>query len=205
MKYKIGDMVRIKSLDWYNRHTNGTEVDCGAYPFTSDMKEFCGQERIIANVCQECYVLLGIDDKFVWTDEMIECLVERNGKKYPYKIGDRVVLKGNNRYATITDLKYNSWGNLSYYIKIDNDKDICIDYPTELLLPYDRLSEDIEREHEEKMFSEGYDQGYEDGQHDMNEWVLPEGFQFKDEKGNVINAQKIVLEKKDNVYPKTYE
>lgn len=205
MKYKIGDMVRIKSLDWYNRHTNGTEVDCGAYPFTSDMKEFCGQERIIANVCQECYVLLGIDDKFVWTDEMIECLVERNGKKYPYKIGDRVVLKGNNRYATITDLKYNSWGNLSYYIKIDNDKDICIDYPTELLLPYDRLSEDIEREHEEKMFSEGYDQGYEDGQHDMNEWVLPEGFQFKDEKGNVINAQKIVLEKKDNGYPKTYE
>lgn len=76
MKYNIGDKVRIKSLDWYNRYTNGTEVDCGAYSFTSDMKEFCGQERIIANVCQECYVLLGIDDKFVWTDEMIECKVE---------------------------------------------------------------------------------------------------------------------------------
>ena len=198
MKYKIGDMVRIKSLDWYNRYTNGTEVDCGAYPFTSDMKEFCGQERIIANVCQECYVLLGIDDKFVWTDEMIECLVERNGKKYPYKIGDRVVLKGNNRYATITDLKYNSWGNLSYYIKIDNDKDISVDYPTDLLLPYDSLSEEIERENEDKMFSEGYDQGYEDGQHDMNEWVLPEGFQFKDENGNVINATKIILDKKND-------
>lgn len=76
MRYKIGDRVRIKSIDWYNRYTNGTEVDCGAYPFTSDMKEFCGQERIIANVCQECYLLLGIDDRFVWTDEMIEGLSE---------------------------------------------------------------------------------------------------------------------------------
>ena len=77
----MGDRVRIKSLDWYNRYTNGTEVYCGAYPFTSDMKEFCGQERIIANVCQECYFLLGIDDRFVWTDEMIEGLSEEKDYK----------------------------------------------------------------------------------------------------------------------------
>ena len=86
MRFKVGDRVRIKSLDWYNRYTNGTEVDCGAYPFTSDMKEFCGQERIIANVCQECYVLLGIDDRVVWTDEMIEGLVEEETK--PKDIGE---------------------------------------------------------------------------------------------------------------------
>ena len=59
-------------------------------------------------------------------DNNIEGLMQRNVEKYPYKIGDRVVLKGTNRCATITDLKYNSWGNLSYYIKIDNDKDISI-------------------------------------------------------------------------------
>ncbi len=36
---------------------------------------------------------------------------------------------------------------------------------------------------------------------------LPEGYQFKDENGNVINATKIVLEKKTKevTYPKTYE
>ena len=34
---------------------------------------------------------------------------------------------------------------------------------------------------------------------------LPEGYQFKDENGNVINATKIVLEKKKKEYPKTYE
>jgi len=34
----------------------------------------------------------------------------------------------------------------------------------------------------------------------VNEFNLPDGYQFKDENGNVINAQKIVLEKKS---PKT--
>ena len=35
--------------------------------------------------------------------------------------------------------------------------------------------------------------------------VLPKGYIFKDENGNVINATKIVLEKKKKEYPKTYE
>ena len=34
---------------------------------------------------------------------------------------------------------------------------------------------------------------------------LPKGYIFKDENGNVINATKIVLEKKKKQYPKTYE
>ena len=134
MRFKVGDRVRIKSLDWYNRYTNGTEVNCGAYPFTSDMKEFCGQERIIANVCQECYVLLGIDDKFVFTDEMIECKVEEEIRE-------------------VTDKYY--WEML--------------------------------------------------GGKSTKEFNLPEGYQFTDENGNVINAKKIVLEKKKKEYPKTYE
>lgn len=38
-----------------------------------------------------------------------------------------------------------------------------------------------------------------------NEIKLPEGYIFKDENDNVINATKIVLEKKKKKYPKTYE
>ena len=34
---------------------------------------------------------------------------------------------------------------------------------------------------------------------------LPEGYQFVDENGNIINATKIVLEKKKKEYPKTLE
>ena len=36
-------------------------------------------------------------------------------------------------------------------------------------------------------------------------WDLPDGYIFKDENGNIINAQKIVLKKKKKEYPKTYE
>lgn len=38
-------------------------------------------------------------------------------------------------------------------------------------------------------------------------WMLecPDGYIFKDENGNVINATKIVLEKKKKEYPKSYE
>ena len=39
----------------------------------------------------------------------------------------------------------------------------------------------------------------------VNEFELPNGYIFKDENGNVINATKIVLEKKKKEYPKTYE
>jgi hypothetical protein len=40
---------------------------------------------------------------------------------------------------------------------------------------------------------------------DQNVWELPDGYQFVDENGNVINATKIALEKKKTEYPKTYE
>lgn len=46
----------------------------------------------------------------------------------------------------------------------------------------------------------------------FNEWLshkgaftVPGGYELKDENGNVINATKIVLEKKKKEYPKTYE
>ena len=37
------------------------------------------------------------------------------------------------------------------------------------------------------------------------EIILKDGYQFKDENDNVLNATKIVLEKKKKEYPKTYE
>lgn len=39
----------------------------------------------------------------------------------------------------------------------------------------------------------------------INEIKLPEGYIFKDENGNVVNATKIILEKKKKEYPKTYD
>ena len=191
MKYKVGDKVRIKSIDWYNRYTNGTEVDCGAYPFTSDMKEFCGQERIIANVCQECYVLLGIDDKFVFTDEMIECKVEEETKPEPkFKVGDKIT-NGTVTFTILTlasdryfvEDNFGGYGTL--YFKTRDDWKL-VEEKTSIKLTGKAIK------NEEMVVS-------------INEYALPEGYIFKDENGNVINATKIVLEKKKKEYPKTYE
>lgn len=251
LKYKVGDKVRIKDIGWYNENKdkNGIII-CGMMPFCGYMSCHCGKIVTISEILEFGYCIEEDCGENGWTDEMIDCLVERNGKTYPYKIGDRVVLKGNNRCATITDLKYNSWGNLSYYIKIDNDKDISTDYPTDLLLPYDnKIKGFLEDETIPKfkvgdkitngnvtltilsLLSDRYvvedtfrkcGTLYFNSQDEwklveekvelidnlckwVDEYILPDGYQFKDENGNIVYAKKIVLEKKKNEYPKTYE
>ena len=157
MEYKVGDKVKVNSLDWYNANKNseGVVIFHNLRVFHKSMSEFCGKVVTIDAYNPRNYYDIKEDGKVnLWSDEMFECLVERNGKTYPYQIGDRVILKGNNRCATITDLKYNSCGNLSYYIKIDNDKDISVDYPTNLLLPYDNVVKDVvDNKPQDKMVS----------------------------------------------------
>ena len=51
-------------------------------------------------------------------------------------------------------------------------------------------------------FQEGYDYAHENEKLEIN---LKNGYEFKYENENVINATKIVLEKKKKEYPKTYE
>ena len=246
MEYKLGDKVRIKGLGWYNENKDEDGfVYCGDRVFDDYMSVFCESVVTIGGIYTTGYAIREDRQCRIWTDDMIDCLVERNGKTYPYKIGDRVILKGNNRCATITDLKYNSWGNLSYYIKIDNDKDISIDYPTELLLPYNNMIEGLVEETKPefnigdkitdgkthltilniisdkyivednfgkcgtlyfnsqdywKLVEEETKPKYEDevnGEYysTPKHLVRPSGYQFVDENGNIINAQKIVLKK----------
>ena len=125
MKYKVGDYVRIKSLDWYNTNKDN---------YGAIYARHCGEIMKITTVKVDpkdsnkgYYFMENSEEK--WTDNMIEGIVEENAI------------------------------------------DIAV-------------------------FSDGYDQGYDDGQDDMNEWKLPDGFEFRDENDNVINASKIVLKKK---------
>ena len=140
MKYKVGDRVRIKSLDWYTSNKNrlgevwteslgGERQIC----FDRDMIRYCGMETVIFSVARESYVLKGIP--YAWTDEMIEGLVEYEEIEFT-----------------------------------EEDKYWC-----------DIMSESA-----------------------PTTYILPEGYQFVDENGNVINATKIVLEKKKKEYPKNY-
>ena len=127
-------------------------------------------------------------------------------KKFPYKVGNKVLARGS--AGKITDMKWQGdsfftikeGGEVVYTVMLDTEEEIT--FLIEDLQPY---KEQETTELDSKTFSDGYDQGYDDGQHDMTEWNLPDGFIFKDENGNVINANKIVLEKKKPKYPKTYE
>ena len=125
MKYKWKDKVRIKSKK---------ELECIS-EVTDNMLKNGGAIMTIACLVEDAdgYIMKEDGDfHFLWTDEMIEGLVE-----------DEMSL---NKAGQITDFEYEG-------------------------LVY----------------------------------TLPEGYIFKDENGNVINATKIILEKKKKEYPKTYE
>lgn len=74
MKYKIGDKVKIKSIDWWiNNKING-RVKCKYFDFVKGMDEFCGKTITIKGVHEAShYYTISEDDEFwSWTDEMIE-------------------------------------------------------------------------------------------------------------------------------------
>lgn len=72
MKYKKGDKVRVKSLEWFNtnKDKNG-EVLC----FTSDMTPYCGKIVTISKVLPY-YYFIEESDNYAWTDSMLEGLAE---------------------------------------------------------------------------------------------------------------------------------
>ena len=83
MKYKVGDKVRIKSLEWYNSNKDNDgnvpliEMCDALYNFVEDMHCFCGKIVTITNVWKDDYYDICEDDcRWYWTDEMIEGLVE---------------------------------------------------------------------------------------------------------------------------------
>ena len=59
MKYKVGDRVKIQSLDWYNENKNEYgQVDCGSRFFFAEMSDWCGKIATIKEICKtNCYRL----------------------------------------------------------------------------------------------------------------------------------------------------
>lgn len=183
MKYKVGDKVLIKSLDWYNEHTL---IDTSGVFRTSieslclNKKRFMGKELTICSVLSNGHYLMEETGVLRWTDEMIEGLMEEDKPKF--KVGDKITNgKENLTILQITSDKYIVEDNLGEYDTLYFDTQNDWGLLREKVIA---TNEPFEKE---------------------TEWNLPDGYQFKDENGNVINAKKIVLEKKKKEYPKTYE
>lgn len=77
MKYKVGDRVKIKSLNWYNYNKEHYNRVCGGYlDFVSNMSEYCGKEATITEVVND-YYRIDIDNKhWKWLDYMFEETME---------------------------------------------------------------------------------------------------------------------------------
>lgn len=262
MKYKVGDKVLIKSLDWYNENRDKIgQVDCGcgcvyAY-FAPSMVTFCGQIVTISSVqtSLEAYRIKEDGGTFKWTDEMIEGLAEEESEKKlsveswkPSK-EEMDVLYGlayiTNQYdehkeEIITrlyqDLKREFFNGSSYENMFPDTEDDVRRRSTIQVLEYARSldnynqygKEDIDKnivwlekqdkKPQGKSAPEAINEKNIDSQNCLKptnkvepkfrageSFNLPQGYQFVDENGNVINAQKIALEKKKKEYPKTYE
>lgn len=70
MKYKVGDKVRIKSIEWYEKNKDKKGYIKLNYNFSKKMSEYCGKIVTIMHVLPNCYWLVQTSDN--WTDEMID-------------------------------------------------------------------------------------------------------------------------------------
>ena len=73
MKLKVGDKVRVKSLEWYNENKNcdGYIEFCEGPYFTKLMSKFCGKEATIKSINGDSYVL-DIDKLFYFAEDYVE-------------------------------------------------------------------------------------------------------------------------------------
>ena len=71
MKHKVGDIIRINSIDWYNDNKDEyCKVKCGACSFILNMIYMCGNEYEIGYVGRNVYSING--EPWDITDEMID-------------------------------------------------------------------------------------------------------------------------------------
>lgn len=150
-KYKIGQKVRVKSLDWYhhNKDSFGSVPIGDKKPkFTYAMSKYCGQVLTIDEQTEYEgeYYMIEDDGVYTWADEMFEGVVD------------------DHQYHTDMSGRYHPDSEL------------------------DNIDKYIMR-------------------FDGNECkiALPEGYQFVDREGNIIDTSVIMVTKKEVEYPKDYD
>ena len=94
MRFKVGDRVRINSLDWYNKNKDETGFICFNYVnFIPEMSRYCSEILTINKIVEEFECYLMSECAFTWTDEMIEELVENEPLDVPTMTTEFVKLR----------------------------------------------------------------------------------------------------------------
>ena len=85
MKHEVGEVVQIRSLDWYDKNKDNFGIISKHYGnFTPSMSAFCGRITEIKNISDEYGFKAGyyikLDDKnYIWQDWMFEPTKEYGG------------------------------------------------------------------------------------------------------------------------------
>lgn len=71
LKFKVGDRVRVKSLEWYNSKEKDSVglINFGKC-FTASMSKKCGRILTIRNIYEDYYIVN--ESIFSWQDWMLE-------------------------------------------------------------------------------------------------------------------------------------
>ena len=184
MKYKVGDKVRIKSLDWYNENKDNLS-------FYTDSMALCFANEIVTiksyGRYPDTYRIDEDEGDFLWTDEMIEGLVEEEETKPEpkFKVGDKIKLKSTLLNDVFDIIGYEPEG---YRItNISNGLMYFMSYSIEHYyeLVEEEISIDLTVKGEEVK--------------ERIEIAIPEGYEY------VIESGKIIFHKKKPKHPQTYE
>ena len=77
--YKVGDKLRVKSIDWYNKRKDnvfGTVFDTTPH-FIASMSKYCGQVATITKmICSNVFKVSLDGGDYDWENDMFEGLVE---------------------------------------------------------------------------------------------------------------------------------
>ena len=85
MKHKVGDVVQIRSKDWYDKNKDNFGIISKNYSnFIPSMSAFCGRITEIKNISDEYgfkagYYIKLDDKKYIWQDWMFEPTKEYGG------------------------------------------------------------------------------------------------------------------------------
>jgi hypothetical protein len=129
MKYKPGDKVRIKSLDWFNTNRCSGPIICDGFVFLEFMSEYCGKELTIDYIYadsngKQAYVMKETNTTWRFTDGMIEGLADEEPQEKMVSL-DKVC-------DVLHDMLHNQWindaemvGTWAYYNMEEFMEDFC--------------------------------------------------------------------------------
>lgn len=123
MKYKVGDRVRVKSLEWYNKNKDkeGYINHSDIVFFDPGMSKFCDSIITIKNIHIDDGAYSVKENSYYWTDDMLEENVEEKSLQCEFSLLENKIngiLFSNENYANKVEL---CLGN-DYEIVVEGDK-----------------------------------------------------------------------------------